>query len=249
MIRRTNAPIDVEPWHRHPARIATLTRCGRGLADEDVGWKPIPQLARHSPVVRFIFKLILCLLLAVSASFVFLALRSGDPLYTVYEWASPARFQRYDRMITMVAAENHLDPMLVKAIVWRESRFDPQKYGTAGERGLMQVSEKAANEWARETKIDNFRVEELFDPKTNLQAGSWYLHRALQHWEQQPDPIPFALAEYNAGPSRAQRWAGGEGAPAISRKDFLASIDFRGTRNYVDSVMARYEFYKRRGRM
>jgi soluble lytic murein transglycosylase len=200
-------------------------------------------------VVRFIFKLIVCVLLAVGAGFGFLALRSGDPLYTFYEWVSPARFRQYDRLIAAVAAEHHVDPMLVKAIVWRESRFDPQKYGTAGERGLMQVTEKAANEWAHETKADNFRVEELFDPKVNLQAGTWYLQRALQHWEQQPDPIPFALAEYNAGASRVQRWAGGGTAPAISPKDFLANIDFRGTRNYVDSVIARYHFYKRRGRM
>jgi hypothetical protein len=85
---------------------------------------------------------------------------------------SPARFQRYDRLITSTANTHRLDPMLVKAIVWRESRFDPQKYGTAGERGLMQVTEKAANEWARENKMENFRGEELFDPKTNLAAGS-----------------------------------------------------------------------------
>jgi soluble lytic murein transglycosylase len=200
-------------------------------------------------VVRFIFKLILCLLLAVAASFVFLAVRSGDPTYTVYEWLSPARFQQYDRLINVVAAEQHLDPMLVKAVVWRESRFDPQKYGSAGERGLMQVTEKAANEWAHENKIDNFRAEELFDPKKNLQAGSWYLRRAMQHWEHQTDPVPFALAEYNAGASRVQRWAGGDGAATITPRDFLTNIDFRGTRNYVDSVMSRYEFYKRRGRM
>jgi soluble lytic murein transglycosylase len=70
--------------------------------------------------------------------------------------------------------------MLVKAVVWRESRFDPRKYGSAGERGLMQVSEKAADEWARENKIDTFRAEQLFDPKTNLEAGTWYLCRAFE---------------------------------------------------------------------
>ena len=199
-------------------------------------------------MVRFIFKFILCLLLAIAAGFAYLALRSGDPVYTIYEWLSPARFQRYDRLITSTANTHRLDPMLVKAIVWRESRFDPQKYGTAGERGLMQVTEKAANEWARENKMENFRVEELFDPKTNLAAGSWYLQRALQHWEQQPDPIPFALAEYNAGASRVQRWAGGDGATPSTR-EFLANIDFRGTRSYIESVISRYEFYKRRGHM
>src|ERR1700719_223424 len=111
-------------------------------------------------MIRFLFKFILCLLLALSAGFTYLAARSGDPAYTLYEWISPARFHQYDGLIRSVAVEHHLDPLLVKAVVWRESRFDPQKYGTAGERGLMQVTEKAANEWARENKMENFRVEE-----------------------------------------------------------------------------------------
>src|SRR6266446_4395497 len=112
-------------------------------------------------VIRFCFKLSLCVLLALAAGFGYLAMRSGDPIYTFYEWMSPARFKQYDDLVRSVAMEHHLDPMLVKAIVWRESRFDPKKHGAAGERGLMQVSEKAANEWARENKIDNFRVEKL----------------------------------------------------------------------------------------
>src|SRR5438045_9750720 len=120
--------------------------------------------------MRFIWKLVLCFLLSLAAGFGYLALRSGDTLYSCYEWLSPARFQQYDPIITVVAAEHRLDPMLVKAVVWRESRFDNQKYGTAGERGLMQVSAKAANEWARETKNERFKLHDLFDPKTNLQA-------------------------------------------------------------------------------
>ena len=200
-------------------------------------------------MIRFLFKLIICALLATAAGAVYLSARSGDPLYTLYEWISPARFHQHDALVRSIALEHQLDPMLVKAIVWRESRFDPQKFGTAGERGLMQVSEKAANEWARENKIENFRVEELFDPKMNLEAGTWYLRRAVEHWQNQADPIPFALAEYNAGASRAQRWAGGTDAGAIPSKTFRANIDFPGTRKYVDSIIARYEFYKRRGRM
>jgi soluble lytic murein transglycosylase len=200
-------------------------------------------------VLRFLFKFILCVLLAVAASFAYIAIRSGDPEYTIYEWMSPARFQQYDRMIKSVAAEDQIDPMLVKAVVWRESRFDAQKIGTAGERGLMQVTEKAAEEWARENKIDNFQPEDLFDPKQNLRAGSWYLRRALDRWRTQPDPIPFALAEYNAGGSRAQRWSGGDSRAPMATKDFVQNIDFPGTRKYVESIVQRYRFYQRRGRM
>lgn len=198
---------------------------------------------------RFIFSLTLCLLLALGAGFAYFALRSGDPLYTFYEWISPARFQQYDKLILTTAAQHHVDPMLIKAVVWRESRFDAQKAGARQERGLMQVTEIAASEWARENRVESFRGEDLFDPIINLQAGTWYLRRALEHWKAQPDRVPFALAEYNAGASRAQRWVGAEEAKPISRKEFLRRIDFPATRSYVESVLARYDFYKRRGRM
>src|ERR1700747_1336815 len=191
-------------------------------------------------MIRFFFKLILCVLLALAAGFAYLAVRSGDPVYTFYEWMSPARFQQYDTLIRGVAVEHHLDPMLVKAVVWRESRFDPGKHGGHGERGLMQVSEKAANEWARERKIAGFRPDQLFEPKTNLEAGTWYLHRAMEHWNHQSDPTAFALAEYNAGASRAQRWSGGKGVAEISEREFLQKIDFPATRRYVESIIDRY---------
>src|SRR5579864_7167886 len=163
--------------------------------------------------MRFLLKLVLCFLLALAAGFGYLALRSGDALYSVYEWLSPARFQQYDQIISSVAAEHRLDPMLVKAVAWRESRFDTHKVGTTGERGLMQVSAKAANEWAQQNESE---------------------------------PLAFALAEYNAGASRAQRWVGADG---MTTNQFLANIEFPITRSYVQSIMKRYAFYKRRGRM
>jgi soluble lytic murein transglycosylase len=199
-------------------------------------------------MIRFLFKLVLCVMLALAAGFVYLAVLSGDPVYTVYEWMSPARFQRYDRLIRIVAVEHQLDPMLVKAVVWRESRFDAEKHGSRGERGLIQVSEKAANEWARENKIPDFHADQLFDPKTNLEAGTWYLHRAVEHWQLRSDPLPFALAEYNAGASRAQRWSKND-VSDTSVRTFLKNIDFPATRKYVESIIDRYKFYQRRGRM
>lgn len=213
----------------------------RRIADRATATTPLPM--------RFILKLLICCLLAAAAGTAYLAMRSGDSVYTAYEWISPARFQQHDVLIRAIAAEHRLDPMLVKAVVWRESRFDAQKIGSAGERGLMQVTERAAREWVQENRIENFRVEELFDPKVNLKAGSWYLARAMQHWRNQVDPAPFALAEYNAGASRAQRWAGGDDAGVVPPSTFRSNIDFPGTRKYVDSILARFDFYKRRGRM
>jgi hypothetical protein len=88
-------------------------------------------------------------------------------------------------LVRSVATAHQLDTMLLKAEVWRESKFDPQKMGSSGERGLMQVSEIAAKEWAKEMRVADFRAEDLFDPKTNLEAGAWYLHRALQRWQRE----------------------------------------------------------------
>jgi soluble lytic murein transglycosylase len=139
--------------------------------------------------------------------------------------------------------------MLVKALVWRESRFDPHKLGNAGERGLMQVSERAAREWAREMRVENFQIEDLFDARTNLEAGTWYLRRAMDHWEHQSKPVAFALAEYNAGASRAQRWANNNAEASMPAETFRGNIDFPGTRKYVERVLQRYNFYRERGRM
>ena len=209
----------------------------------NVGRSPFP------PVMRFIIKLLICVLLAGGAGVAFLALRSGDVIYTAHEWISPARFQQHDALIREVAAENQIDPMLVKAVVWRESSFDSHKYGSAGERGLMQVTEGAAKEWAQGRRVQDFQPEELFDPQVNVRAGTWYLARALQRWSHQADPVPFALAEYNAGPSRAQRWAGGDSAQVVPPDTFRNNIDFPGTRKYIETILDRYEFYKRRDRM
>ena len=74
-------------------------------------------------MIQFLFKLILCVLLAIAAAFAYLAKKSGDPLNAYYEWMSPARFHQYEGLFGSVALEHHLDPMLVKAVVWRESRF------------------------------------------------------------------------------------------------------------------------------
>src|SRR6266478_6191808 len=61
-------------------------------------------------MIRFAFKFILCVLLALAAGFIILAVRSGDPIYTFYEWISPARFHQYDSLIRFVALENHIAP-------------------------------------------------------------------------------------------------------------------------------------------
>ena len=72
-----------------------------------------------------------------------------------------------------VGREYDLDPRLIKAVVWRESRFQADMIGRNGERGLMQVSEVAARDWAAAKGLPALRPEQMLVPELNLEAGTW----------------------------------------------------------------------------
>ena len=183
-------------------------------------------------------------------------LRSPDPRYAAYELVFHASFHRYDALIKEVARQRGLDPVVIKAVVWRESRFRPGKVGLDGERGLMQITDAAAREWVKSEKIASFVPGDLFDPKVNLEAGTWLLARALHRYQDRDDPLPFALAEYNAGRARASKWAnvkepGGNGEPgaSLNGRELVAKIDIPSTRHYVETVQGRVNFYRQRGEL
>jgi soluble lytic murein transglycosylase len=182
--------------------------------------------------------------LALAATAAFLVLTDEDPAYRLASWLSFGRNETYDEMIAVAAARHGVDPLLVKAVIWQESRFHADKLGGHGERGLMQVTEPAAADWVRATGVETFVPADLLDPKTNIEVGTWYLGRALRHWSGQEDPLPFALGEYNAGRSRVKRWSGGElmTAEALDR-----AMDIPSTRSYINAVRGRYEYYQSRG--
>ena len=185
---------------------------------------------------------LVAVLLAVAAA-VFV-LTEKDPAYRLVELTSFGRHDEYNETIAVTAARHGVDPLLVKAVIWQESRFHPEKLGGHGERGLMQVTEPAAQDWVKAEGIETFVPEDLLDPKTNIEVGTWYLGRALRHWSGQEDPLPFALGEYNAGRSRVQRWSRGA---QISAEDLRKAMDIASTRAYVAAVRDRYNYYRERG--
>ena len=197
----------------------------------------------------FLKRLIFVFTLAAFTAASLLLWRSADPLYTLDSWRAMGRFADYDALIIDVSAKHGIDPLLVKAVIWRESAFHPHKMGTRGERGLMQVGEGAARDWATAEKIETFVPTDLFDAKTNVEVGVWYLKKALAHWKAKTDPVPFALAEYNAGRTRVDRWIVatdlGEKANA---EDLHAAIDFPTTRRYVEDIVRRYRSYEQESR-
>src|SRR5262245_1191826 len=199
-------------------------------------------------MLRFLRKLVLVLVLAAISAVGLLIWISPDPLDAAQEMLSFGRYAKHDALIAEMAKKHNVDPALVKAMIWRESGFHHNKLGPKGERGLMQVSEAAAADWARAAKIETFVPTDLFEPRTNVDVGAWYLSRALDKWKEKDDPIPFALAEYNAGASRVDRWMAATGAGSgADAHDLVSAIDFPSTRRYVDEIMQRHRFYRQRG--
>jgi soluble lytic murein transglycosylase len=197
---------------------------------------------------RLLRKLMLVLALAASVAAGLLIWFSPDPLYAAQEVFSFGRYSKYNALISEMAQKHKVDPALVKAMIWRESGFHQNKLGSKGERGLMQVGEAAAADWARAAKIETFVPTDLFEPRTNLDVGAWYLSRALEKWKEKDDPIAFALAEYNAGASRVDRWMAATGAGSdADAHDLISAIDFPSTRRYVEETLARRQFYRQRG--
>ena len=174
------------------------------------------------------------------AIFLFGLLAAGVALF--YFWHEKRLEKKFSPQIHAAAARFEVDPMLVKAVVWRESRFNPNARGTRGEIGLMQIQEIAAQEWADAEHDTNFIHAQCFDPGTNTLAATFYLARLLKRYTKTDDAVPYALADYNAGRGNVLKW--NTGAAATNSAAFIAQIGFPGTRNYVQSVMRRRAIYR-----
>ncbi len=158
-------------------------------------------------------------------------------------WWQFARLESsQDKPILAAARRYGVEPALVKAVVWRESRFDPLARGSKGEIGLMQIMKSTAQEWATAERLSFFQHEQLFDPARNTQAGAWYLRKLESRYRATDDPLPYALADYNAGRANVLRWA--RGAAATNSQQFIEQITFPSTRDYVQSVLRRYQKYR-----
>ncbi|HEY5913680.1 MAG TPA: lytic transglycosylase domain-containing protein [Verrucomicrobiae bacterium] len=163
----------------------------------------------------------------------------GSALYWGRDWWVE---HSQDRVIRAAARRYDLHPALVKAIVWRESRFNPAAKGRAEEFGLMQLQEEAAREWADAERVSGFDHQHCFNPATNTLAGTWYLRKLLKRYTNTDNPLPYALADYNAGRGNVLKWAKAEAA--TNSAAFLEQIGFPGTKAYVQAVMTRFEHYR-----
>jgi soluble lytic murein transglycosylase len=155
------------------------------------------------------------LIVAVAASFVYL--RSGEPA-----WFQRMRYPlKYEQIVRGHARNYELDPALLAAVIYQESKFRSDAKSSSGAIGLMQLQPETAKGIAIRTGGSRFQTSDLYDPEINVRYGSWYLRHLLDKY----DDEETALAAYNAGQRNVDEWrAQGKG------------IQFSETRAYVDRV-------------
>lgn len=159
------------------------------------------------------------------ALIVLVCIAGGAALY-VWE-ASPPWFERiryplhYSQYVRVHAKENHLDPALLAAVIYQESKFRTSAKSSSGAIGLMQLTPSTARGIAIRTGGSKFHTEDLYDAEINIRYGAWYLDNLFAKYHDER----LVLAAYNAGQGNVDRWiAHGE------------DIQFPETRAYVSRV-------------
>ncbi|PRP91337.1 Soluble lytic murein transglycosylase precursor [Enhygromyxa salina] len=131
-------------------------------------------------------------------------------------------------IVERAAAEHQLDPTLINAMIWVESRFEPTAKSSSGARGLMQLMPATA---AYLAKRMGERSARAYDPEFNVRAGALYLAEMIEKFgdEQQ------AVAAYHAGPGNVRRWVdAGEAFPDYSQAYVAKVMDARARFEGVD---------------
>ena len=145
----------------------------------------------------------------------------------------------YWDIIKTESAKNNLDPYLVASLIRQESEFNPSVISYANAYGLMQLLPSSGKMLAREEGMSHFQTYQLLDPATNIRLGTRYLRQTLDKFG---GVTEYALAAYNAGDSRVVDWQAA--GPYHGMDEFVESIPFTQTREYVEAILRNIETYK-----
>lgn len=144
----------------------------------------------------------------------------------------------YSDVIREQAAEKHLDPALIAAVIYAETKFEPRP-SSAGAEGLMQILPQTAEFLARRSGATTFTVSDLGTPEVNIAYGSYYLRYLLDRYGGQE---MLAVAAYNGGESNVDRWLAE--AHAQGRPLTINEIPFPQTQAYVEKVLRAQRQYR-----
>jgi len=143
-----------------------------------------------------------------------------------------------EQIIREQAAAKHLDPALIAAVIYAETKFDPRTSSTGAE-GLMQIEPATAAYLAKLSGGYRFTTKDLGTPAVNVAYGSYYLRYLLDHYENNE---MLAIAAYNAGVTNVDEWVAK--ARTQGRSLTVSEIPFAQTQAYVQKVMAAQKEYR-----
>jgi soluble lytic murein transglycosylase len=142
------------------------------------------------------------------------------------DWYARMRYPlRYEQIVQGHARNYHLEPALLAAVIYQESRFEAGAESQSGAIGLMQLLPETAKGIAVRTGGSRFQVADLYDPELNVRYGSWYLRHLLGKYD---GDLHKALAAYNGGQGNVDR-----------------GVEYDETRAYVERVLELRKTYER----
>jgi len=145
---------------------------------------------------------------------------------------------KYKEYVYKYSSEYNLDPYLVFSIIKAESSFNPNATSHKNARGLMQLTDETALWIAEMMGLENFKVEYLYDPETNIKFGCWLLNNL----EKQFDSRILVVASYNAGAACVHSWL--KDSKYSKTGKTLDVIPYKETEIYTKRVENYYSIYK-----
>jgi soluble lytic murein transglycosylase len=199
--------------------------------------RPSTRRRRRPSRARVARRRALLLAFVVAATALVMAILSPWADKAVQEFRLPLR---HDDIIRQQANDKNLDPALIAAVIYVESRFRDQT-SHAGAKGLMQIMPSTADYIARKSGGTQFVQGDLATPQINISYGSWYLRYLLDHYH---GNTILALAAYNAGEGKVDEWWR-RAADRGERFRVADHIPFPETRSYVEKVLEARGSYRR----
>ena len=147
---------------------------------------------------------------------------------------------KYKDQIMVYASKNNLNPALVAAVINVESSYRENRVSSKGAIGLMQIMPETAK-WIAKKLDYNFDNIDLFNPKTNIEFGSFYLGYLKKYFGDEK----LSICAYNAGMGNVKKWVNDKN---FSEKGGLKNIPFKETDDYLNKILLNLKYYKNKYR-
>jgi len=149
-----------------------------------------------------------------------------------FKWINSSKNsnKNYKTIIQETAKRYTISAKLIEAIIQRESNFQPLTTGNKGQIGLMQLTPEMITTWEKETNHSHTTNAQLYNPRLNIEIGTYYLKQAQKRWKNYNDSLALTIAQYDVGLKTLQKWQ-----PNKKHKN-LQDIQFQTTKEYIITI-------------